>query len=133
MTLPKIDSLSNEQIRVMCAEKLGWTEGEGRQSAAPECGWIRQWNPPKDCLFQYLTPNLPDYPTDANAALMLCAWMAERDYWWETGNQWISDTEQNVYCELVPKHGDSRPTRTRADTFALAICRAFLIANHLAE
>lgn len=121
MTLPKIDSLSNEQIRAMCAEAMGWMRIE-----KTDIGFIGE-NPDENTRW------LPDYPIDANAALTLCAWMADKNWWWETGNQWISETEQNAYCELVPKHGDSRPTRTRADTFAIAICRAFLIANHLAE
>lgn len=130
MTLPKIDSLSNDQIRVMCA-RIMFPEMEH----VPIEHWYTQEDDySTDWVFKQQNENdtitvtrLPRYPTDANAALTLCARMAEKGL----GN----DHFQGAGCPFHFAFYDLKGNRhqAKADTLQLAICHAFLIANHLAE
>lgn len=118
MTLPKIDSLSPDQIRVMIAEAVGWVK-------------VREhWRKGDDVVFLNHSCNhqqLPDYPTDANAVLTLCAWMKTQGWVWRANND---ETHSEVCFQFV---NDEFAFESSADTLPLAICKAFLIANNLAQ
>lgn len=159
---PRLDALSNETINAICAEAIGvadrWTvlkrglyyrpNGNGYTSCIGEA-WILTESEADKHVYPHDEPvtkekaPLPDFVTDPNAALTLCDWMAERE--WQTEiNQ---GTGKDWECEFVrlAQDGDDpdeltmrRNFRVRivygaASTLPLAITRAFLIANGLAQ
>jgi hypothetical protein len=103
--------MTPEQIRIACAEEMG-------TFACPGCAWEKLECPVHD-------HRVPDYPTDANAALLLvehltrgkwfCKMMGERDLWAVT-----FETGMEAFC---PRHTHA------ANSLPLAICGAFLKAT----
>lgn len=151
--LPSIDSLTPEEIRVMCAEKLGisnrWVlmkrglyyrpEGHGYTGAIEEA-WIineeeanRHVYPHDEPVTKHPAP-LPDYPGSADAALTLCTWMSTTGWRTEitirTG-RW-SEPDKQFVCVFVSCPLE-RTVRYEDDTLAMAIARAFCVANGLAQ
>lgn len=124
--LPAIDSLTPEAIRVLCAEKLGWEYREGMRLP---------WVNPK------LTGNnnegyrkiLPNYPVDARAALELCAWMAAPARGWTTR---VTISPDGVNCFIFKATATGSIAKDiahiTAPTFALAVAKAFCVAQGIA-
>lgn len=121
MTLPKINDLSNDQIRAMIAEATipGMTGPYGCYSSPELSGQVNgeEWI-------------IPDYPTDANAALTLCAWMAEKHGWQFNATMHRKSRTWSVYFE---QDEETHYSVIDQPTFALAVSRAFCISNNLAE
>lgn len=121
----KIDELSNKTIRVMCAEAMGFHKMPGEifnGACHPDGTWVNRAVPYHEAL-----PRIcPNYPEDANAALTLCDWMSEHGWsksYWQTG--------KGPHNFVFHRGKDGFPAT--ADTFAMAVCRAFLLANNLAQ
>lgn len=126
--------LTPEQLRVQCAERIGWTRPHMPQ--LPKC-----WQAPVGDTLAWSAQDgnpLPNYPVDARAALALVDRLAEDGWRCElncgTGKGWE--------CEFIRKaRNGSKPDDCTmvdgflmelhyapADTLPLAICKAFLLA-----
>lgn len=136
--MKKIDDLSVDQIRVMCAEVMGakwytFASGQRWLSFKPLADHFRLSSRPEDFEMTTIHEGVPNYPESADAALTLCAWMTkfEHGYQWESYGNGNGKVYFRFYNPSIP--GATAAKFTAADALPLAICRAFLIANRLAE
>jgi len=114
-------------IRIKCAEIAGW-----KMLAHSEWMWR---SGPDDILptgiREGYTKVIPDYPESADAALQLVEWMSKP----ENGG-WILESNFNgrewsaQLIEIIDGKTNHWITKF-ANTFALAICLAFLKANNI--
>lgn len=115
MTTPKpIDQLTPEELRVECAEAMGWTKAQ---------------------LFKYsgvrgIPPNgreltaIPNYPADANAALTLAHALAEKG--WSHSHVCYGGETDFEFFHFGTARPRFRATATGPHAFALALCCAYL-------
>lgn len=113
MTRPKpIDQLNPEELRVECAEAMGWhQETEGL------------WNNPKQHKHGRSAPD--DYPADANAALQLAHALAEKG-WRPNVTITIGGEWEAMFSKVGHLMVNYSATATGPHAFALALCRAYL-------
>lgn len=125
--LPAIDSLTPEAIRVLCAEKLGWKRISCRGGVVrPDGEWVER-------MFTYskaIEIAAPPFTTDANAALTLCAWMADKGWVYYASNDSGGPSLTFVHHSDSDEPSDCH-TGT-ANTFALAVAKAFCVAQGMA-
>jgi hypothetical protein len=111
--------MTTDQIRIACAEEMGWeTHKFIDASGSAHVGW-RSAQLRVACT----ASELPNYPTDANAALELCEQMRS-DGWWMEMRPMVSSKKWKIY--VWDRTGDTRIYHAEADTLPLAICEAFL-------
>lgn len=115
MTLPQSTNLSPEELRILCAEGIGLTNVQGRGAWY---GYLPNGN----------AESIPDYPTDANAALLLVEKLRKDglDFGLENvggvnGGYWV------IFFD--PKSPLTKSYAADADTAPLAIARCFAIAT----
>lgn len=116
--------MTNEEIRVRCAEIVGWTISPFmKEHCKVPYGWHPQHHPKKTNFYEF---PIPQFDADANAALTLCDWMAEKGYpivFSFMGSKWVCVfySSKEIDCDELANES--------AETLPLAICRAFLAAN----
>lgn len=111
------------KIRIKCAEIVGW--------AILYCKYhnTKTWHSPFGICGEGTSECVPPNVTEsADAALELVAWMAkpENGGWWPTATHEFPNRKWlfTFSCTETDAHGE-------ADTFALALCLAFLKANNI--
>lgn len=130
MTLPKLSTMTEAEIRVKCAETTG---RPGAQLVmyyhAPQGGGLQDVctktkpHPWRKNEFEW--EPVPDYLRDERAAITLCNWMAENG--WEPH---IKKYQGVWFVTFVTAHEQKGAV---SPSFATAITYAFCIANNLAE
>ncbi len=127
MKTPRLDDITEDAINEACAISLGWKRhetwcGHEWEDPAGNRGTVEATAERED---YWVFP--PRFTQSADAALTLCAWMKDQGWVWRANN---SDTHSVICFQFV---NDEFAFDETADTLPLAICRAFLKANHLAE
>lgn len=123
MTNP--DTMTNEELRVAVAEARGWTQIRTvnrvmmgvRPNETRTFQTVAILSPSKTLTAISLVPN---FPTDANAALTLCDALGEKGWQWRAS---IEDTHSEVCFQFV---NDEFTFEATGPTLAIAICRAYL-------
>lgn len=100
--------MTNEELRVACAEAREWTEIECDFWGVP---------PGKNRVDMALIPN---FPTDHNTAMTLCDALGEKGWQWRAS---IEDTHSEVCFQFV---NDEFTFEATGPTLPIAICRAYL-------
>ncbi len=116
-----VDEMTPEELRVACAEAMGWTKQPSQNEMSPMEWW---WKSPTNVVANPTQPetHLPNYPESADAALTLAAALA-KDGW--TRSDWrTSEGPENVVFGRGAEGYSASATDPHA--FATALCRAFL-------
>lgn len=125
------DAVNLAAIRIKCAEIVGWTSIENLTTGL-------RGKPPNNSPFC----TVPTYVSSADAALQLVEWMRKPEngkHTWSaaTSNQHGVPCIAFAFCrEIMHKDPNVQPFSSlyftgNADTFALAVCLAFLKANNI--
>lgn len=112
-----MDGMTNPQLRIRVAETMGY----GPCKPCLANGYTGLWRNLTDtgCMS---TDQLPDFDTDANAALLLVARLKEQGWRWE-GHETPSGEVFFQFIRLFTIHSG------KAATLAEAICLAFIKAT----
>ncbi len=111
-----------QRIRVKCAEEMGWTNIHSFTVPLPISGTYPQWigTNPKGAK-----DNLPNFPSDANAALQLVDFLAKP----ENGKWGYCVSGNAEYCLFAFSNGKEFVVANEPLPFATACCIAFLRAR----
>jgi hypothetical protein len=120
---------TEQELRVACAEAMGWTYCEDGVGKALAKLYPDQMREPKCDSGSTHTKVIPDFSTDPNAALALVDALAEKGWRYniEGGKGFIFVTFYKKVSQLHPQIGGT--FQVTADTRQLAICRAFLAVH----
>jgi ABC-type glycerol-3-phosphate transport system substrate-binding protein len=105
-------------IRIKCAEIVGWTYIEQ----------LAFTGIPKGSRGNADARVIPNYPESADAALQLVEWMSKPEngaYFWSA--DYFTNSPKYTAAFISQK----KAFQMTADTFALAVCLAFLKANNI--
>jgi hypothetical protein len=110
-------------IRIKCAELVGWKHVEEGYGWEPTC--TRDKTTSGEGM-----RNLPAFTESADAALQLVEWMSKPENGgWKCGRVMKKPREHfAIFHKRISKKTDRKAS---ADTFALAVCLAFLKANNI--
>lgn len=127
--------MNTESIRKKCAEIVGWTWQENTVTHIGgywECRTGKNYER-GDWGSKELGIDLPDYPESVDAALELVAWMAkpENGWWFVEINSDLSMAEHDQTWEVALMRMGEKQVYGNSNSFALAICLAFLKANNI--
>lgn len=118
MTTPKpIDQLTLEELRVECAEAMGWRK-EVFGTLVQDCRWYKP-----DGTKTAGDP--PNYPADANAALTLAHALAEKGWRYHIFTIANGDTAA-VFFKTEDSQWNQPATAAGPHAFAMALSRAYL-------
>jgi hypothetical protein len=134
MTTPKLTDMTPEQMRVACAEELGWSRIDRKPECVSKVAGFKSWlnatwdiggTPPADKgkpEDDQSYEQIPNFLTDLNAAITLCDEMARRGWTWEAYQTSPSVGSTVCFYKRTNCH------RRLAETLPLAIVGAFLLA-----
>jgi hypothetical protein len=111
-------------IRIKCAELVGWKNEKE--------GGFHLWSHPSG--LPRMGSRIPNYPESADAALQLVEWTSkpENGEWFVEINSDTSMTEHDQTWEVVfMQIGNEEKHYGSSNSFALAVCLAFLKANSI--
>lgn len=107
-------AMTNEELRVACAEAMGWKWVEPN-------GIDPYWRFEADRKKDRHRDDLPNFPTDANAALTLCDALADQGWDWT-----VTYREQQLTVWFGMKYAPHKTVTATGPTLPIAICRAYL-------